>query len=319
MSAALSSSPAPGTAVSIGELIAARAEAQRLGLGSPQVLAAGPGGQPARLRGAGVEYAESRVYSPGDDPRSVDWRVTARAAVPHVKVWRQERERPVLLVVDQGPSMRFGTRVAFKSVVAARAAALLAWGASAQGERVGGLVLDGGPPRWCPPRRREAGVLDLLRGLSVAPVAAAPGAGFLARLPGLSGGPALPLPATGLLWLISDFADLHAAPGDWLARLAGRGTLVMLMVYDPIEANGPPAGHWPVTDGRRDLLLDLGSPARRERFTARLSDRLERLSALAGRHGARLLTLATDQPPGPTLARAIAARGPALPGGRPSC
>jgi uncharacterized protein (DUF58 family) len=89
-----------------------------------------------------MEFDESRVYLPGDDPRNMDWRVTARAGTPHVKLFREERERPVWLLVDQGPSMRFGTRVAFKSVVAARVAALLGWAAVDRGDRVGGLVFD---------------------------------------------------------------------------------------------------------------------------------------------------------------------------------
>ena len=74
------------------------------------------------FRGPGAEHDESRIYVPGDDPRHMDWRVTARTARAHVKVYRDERERPLWLIVDQGLSMRFGTRVAFKSVIAARAA-----------------------------------------------------------------------------------------------------------------------------------------------------------------------------------------------------
>jgi hypothetical protein len=105
-------------------------EARRLGIGiHGRVLATRAGGHLSPFRGPGVEYDESRAFVPGDDPRNMDWRVTARCARPCVKLFRDERERPLWLLVDQGVGMRFATRVAFKSVIAARAAALLGWAA----------------------------------------------------------------------------------------------------------------------------------------------------------------------------------------------
>ena len=125
-----------GTLADLQSLIALRGEARRLDIAPRgKVLATRSGGHLSRFRGRGVEFDESRVYQPGDDPRNMDWRVTARAAQPHVKLFREERERPVWLLVDMGPRMRFGTRIAFKSVIAAHAAALLAWAAVDQGDR----------------------------------------------------------------------------------------------------------------------------------------------------------------------------------------
>jgi uncharacterized protein (DUF58 family) len=96
----------------------------------------------SRHRGRGVDFAEVRLYQPGDDVRSIDWRVTARKAKPHTKVYREERERPTLIVVDQSRAMFFGSRVRMKSVAAAECAALLAWHSVDAGDRVGGLVYD---------------------------------------------------------------------------------------------------------------------------------------------------------------------------------
>ncbi len=76
-----------------------------------------------------MEFDEVRLYQPGDDARDIDWRVTARRGRPHTKVYREEREMPVMLLVDLGPGMFFGTRRQFKSALAARAAALCAWAA----------------------------------------------------------------------------------------------------------------------------------------------------------------------------------------------
>jgi uncharacterized protein (DUF58 family) len=114
-----------GVKVSLQDLLALRGEAGRLDLAPRgKILATRSGGHLSRFRGRGMEFDESRVYQAGDDARNMDWRVTARAGTPHIKLFREERERPLWLLVDQGPSMRFGTRVAFKSVVAAQAAAL---------------------------------------------------------------------------------------------------------------------------------------------------------------------------------------------------
>ena len=96
----------------------------------------------SKHKGRGVDFAEVRLYQPGDDIRSIDWRVTARKNVPHTKVFREERERPALLFVDQSQHMFFGSQQRLKSVAAAELAARIAWQITATGDRVGGMVLD---------------------------------------------------------------------------------------------------------------------------------------------------------------------------------
>ena len=88
----------------------------------------------------GIDFEEFRPYQAGDDIRLIDWRVTARTGRPFIKVFREERERPVIIAVDQTHNMYFGSRVAFKSVIAAQAAAVFCWLAIDNGDRVGGLV-----------------------------------------------------------------------------------------------------------------------------------------------------------------------------------
>jgi uncharacterized protein (DUF58 family) len=131
-----------GATVSVEELIALRGV--KLPLRTAVSATSGPhgGSRLSRHRGRGVDFAEVRLYQPGDDVRSIDWRVTARKAKPHTKVYREERERPTLIVVDQSRAMFFGSRVRMKSVAAAECAALLAWHSVDAGDRVGGLVYD---------------------------------------------------------------------------------------------------------------------------------------------------------------------------------
>ena len=113
-----------------------------------------------------MEYSESRIYLPGDDLRSIDWRVTARTGRVHTKLFHEERDRPTLFVVDLGAHMRFGTRRAFKSVVAAEAASLLAWAAVTNGDRVGGLVFADGRTAESRIKGGRHGALALFRVLA---------------------------------------------------------------------------------------------------------------------------------------------------------
>ena len=112
----------------------------------------------SRFRGRGMEFDESRPYQPGDDPRSIDWRVTARSTTAYTKLFREERERPVLVAVDLRSNMHFATQGCFKSVNASRAAALIAWAAHHRGDRLGGLIFGDTSHRELKPRlgRRSA-------------------------------------------------------------------------------------------------------------------------------------------------------------------
>lgn len=121
----------------------------------------------SNFMGRGIDFAEVRVYQPGDDIRTIDWRVTARTGKPHTKLFQEEKERPVLLIVDQSKSMFFGSRVTFKSVIAAQAAALIAWTALEGGDRVGGLVFSDTGHREVRPRRTKRSVLHLLQEINL--------------------------------------------------------------------------------------------------------------------------------------------------------
>ncbi|HOY58120.1 MAG TPA: DUF58 domain-containing protein, partial [Verrucomicrobiota bacterium] len=114
--------------VTLEELIRLKAEARGFTFLARQPLTSLLAGRHAsRLRGRGLAFEELRPYVPGDDVRSMDWKATARLRAPHVRVYSEERERPMLLVVDQRRPMFFGSRRAMKSVTAAQTAAVAAW------------------------------------------------------------------------------------------------------------------------------------------------------------------------------------------------
>ncbi|MBK1731605.1 DUF58 domain-containing protein [Thiococcus pfennigii] len=298
-----------GVRVTLAELLGLRVEAARLRIARRgRILATRHGGHLSRFRGRGMEFDEARPYQPGDDPRNMDWRVTARAGQPHVKCFREERERPVWLLVDQGPTMRFASRVAFKSVVAARAAALLGWSVTAGGDRLGGLVFDEARHLEQRPLARTAGLLPLLRALAAAPLSGegTGGGGGFTGLAAAADHLARRVRPGSLVFLLSDFADLAAADA-WAGRLGAGSELVLIQVVDPLERQAPPPGRYPVSDGRQIGWLDTRSAAARRAYAERFAEREARLVELTRRWPAHLVRLATDAPVGPALARGLAA------------
>lgn len=297
MTAADTSAIAP----SLRDLIAQR---ERVAAGMSRrggVTGAGPGTHRASPLGRGMDFAEVRAYQPGDDLRSMDWRHTARRGRPFTKCFHEERERPLLVFIDLGPTMRFGTRVAFKSVLAARTAALLAWATVDAGDRIGGVVWDGRTHRDIRPRGREAGALDLLRHLAdTDPTAGSP----TAPQASAAGGLAPPLRALARaarsgtqVVLLSDFHALDADAEHALLQLRSGARLTLVQVFDALEATPPPAGIYRIGDAQGERTLDLRTAAARAAYGAPFRARRDRLASLARRLGAAMIPLATDDDP----------------------
>jgi uncharacterized protein (DUF58 family) len=286
--------PGQGVVVDLADLLTMRAEAQRLSLGGPDVVRGlFPGLYRSLFRGRGLDFEEVRAYQWGDDYRMLDWRVTARSGRLHTKIFREEREHTLFLTLDAGPSMRFGSRRAFKWVAAARAAAVVAWLAADNGDRIGGLVFGDGPvPREQRALMGRTGAMNLFRLLERVGPHPAPGGGMAEALPRLG---RLAKPG-GLVLLVSDFADLDAAAEDRLAALVERHEVAALFVWDPLEADLPPPGRYGFSDGDRILTLDTGAEDLRAAFREAFAERRGRAEAVCRRLHIRFAPLPTDRP-----------------------
>lgn len=290
-----------GVVASISELIALR-EPSGLAASRAAICPAGPGNHVSIQHGRGMEFAEVRPYQTGDDLRAVDWRHTARRGRLYTKLFHEEHDRPVRILVDLSASMRFGTRGAFKSVVAARAAAWLAWRAIGSGDRLGGVVWSGDAPCEIPPQRRQHGALTLLRRIADAtatPPSTPAGEGVLPLHTLVR-----PLRAGSLNVIISDFATISAEVERQIVALAGCADLMLIHLYDIFEAQ-PPPGRYRITDGQQHRLIDLLSDTARREFSATFDKRCAMLEKLAMRTGASLLKLATDADLQQLLNRAV--------------
>ena len=294
-----------------GALIALRQSAREISLfPRRQAMAAQGGGYRSRFRGRGMEFDEARPYQPGDDVRAIDWRVTARTTFTHTKVFREERERPVLIAVDLRRPMFFGSQ-RLKSLAACDIAALLAWAGLAAGDRVGGLVF--GPDRQWDSRARKGrhGVLRLVQHLGEATralYAAAAGDNesedsfTLATILGDCRRVATP---GATLVVISDFHDLDSDCEKHLFELARHCDLTLCQVSDILERELPPAGLYNIDDGVAPRLLDSRRNKSRELFARQYLQRQTRLSTLAAKLALPLLTFHAEEPVVPVLQRAF--------------
>ncbi len=289
----------PGAELTLDELIGLRLQAGALQLSSrsPAVnLLAGS--HRSRFRGRGMDYAESRSYQPGDDIRNMDWRVTARTGQPHTKLYQEERERPVVVMLDLGPSMFFGTRGAFKSVVAARAAALIAWATVADGDRIGALLFNGGH-REFQPKGGKRGALRLISNLveatdPVRGLAQSPHSDGLNRALNRLQRVARP---GSLVFIISDFYNVDEETARHLMRLRHHNDLVAVQVLDALETAPPPPGRYGITDGEARGILDTHDQEQRERYRQWFQQQQQQVSELMQRRAIPLLRLGTSDDP----------------------
>src|SRR5262245_46280548 len=160
----MAETPAPGVYTTLDSLVRLRHRARGFSfLPRQPVQSLLAGRRASKLRGRGLNFEEIRKYLPGDDVRQIDWKVTARTRKPHARIYTEERERPVILVVDQRLGMFFGSRRNMKSVTAAEAAALSAWRTISVKDRVGAIVFNDTETREVQPQRTRSTALRILQ------------------------------------------------------------------------------------------------------------------------------------------------------------
>ncbi len=269
------------------------------------------GRRASRLRGRGLEFEEIRAYLPGDDIRAIDWKVTARTGSPHVRVTREERDRPALIVVDQRQSMFFGSRLNMKSVTAAEIAGFAAWRIFSAGDRVGGMVLADTGLDEARAARSRAAVLRLLGQVAETNGALSATAPVVAEAPALLN-QAL-RHAAGILthdWLLIVISDFDGADDETLrllARIATRNDVVMALVHDPIAHETPESGRLVVGDGRLQVELDFAEARVRRNLATIGGERLKRLLDWQTELNAAILPVSAGEPTEPQLLRLFGA------------
>ena len=243
------------------------------------------------FKGRGMEFAEVREYQPGDDVRTIDWNVTARANKPFVKRFTEERELTVLLMVDLSASGDFGTQAKNKRQLAVEAAAVLGFAAARKGDRVGIVIFTDRVELYIPPKKGPRHTLRLIRELlAFEPLhtgtdlrAAAEHVARVAK-------------RKAVVFFVSDFVVEN--PADALSMIAQRHDVIAVRVNDPRDRELVGAGLLEIRDAETGAraVIDSSSRRVREAYRDAMEHREQRLDATLRRAGVDDVSLSTDRP-----------------------
>ncbi|WP_058185762.1 DUF58 domain-containing protein [Terracidiphilus gabretensis] len=219
------------------------------------------GRRASHVRGRGLDFEELRGYVAGDDVRSIDWKVTARAQKPYVRVYSEERDRPTMLVVDQRINMFFGSRVSMKSVTAAEVTALAAWRSLHQGDRVGAFLFNDNSVEQIVAKRSRLTVTRILKRISHfnkmlhadMPVHPNP-----TQLNDVLESVARVCHHDALILIASDFDGADVRTRDLLLHLSRANDVACCLIYDPLAIHLPAADQLVVSNGELQVELQLG-------------------------------------------------------------
>ncbi|SMF25072.1 DUF58 domain-containing protein [Pseudobacteriovorax antillogorgiicola] len=242
------------------------------------------------FKGRGMEFDEVREYFPGDDVRAIDWNVTARMGQPFIKVFREEREMTLMLMVDVSPSQFFGTQEKSKVEIAAELAAVLAFLAIRNNDRVGVILFSDHVEQYIPPMKGRSHIWNIIRSvLSHEPK------GRATKLDEAISHYLQVIKRRSLCFLISDF--LTEGYENKLKQLAARHDLVCVDIEDPREQEWVDAGLLAIQDSEtgEQLVLDSGDPNLWRQIEEAWQEKVDGLQGLARKSGFDILSLRTNQ------------------------
>jgi uncharacterized protein (DUF58 family) len=269
----------------------------------------------SHFKGRGMEFDESRPYQPGDDPRNIDWRVTARSSEAYTKLFREERERPVLVVADLRSNMHFATRGCFKSVNAARTAALISWAAHHRGDRLGGLIFGDTSHRELRPRLGRLAALRYMHQLvehkdwpdPEKPAASSHEVREAALTQAMASLRRVARPGSQVV-IVSDFSGMTRTSQAYLAGLARHSEVLAVVVSDPLERELPPPGRYRIVSDDAEASIDTYGRAAREDYESAFADRINDLDVFFHRYGIHMLPMSTEDDPVHCLQQALGRR-----------
>jgi len=252
----------------------------------------------SRIRGRGLDFEEVRTYVYGDDIRNIDWKVTARMKTPQTRVYTEEKERPVFLIVDQSATMFFGTRTRMKSFAAAEVAALAAWKVFAVKDRLGGVVFNDQEASEIPPRYDRQNIQRFLS-IIVKKNKLLCSASFENSHPEMLDQVLKRTINTAkhdfLIVVISDFYGFNPVTHRLMSNLTRHNDMILIQVYDPMEEKLPD-GDIVLGSGQMQLAVSRNDKDLREAFSKRSGDLTQSMKSLVSSNGMTLIKVSTAEP-----------------------
>ena len=290
----------PGVYVELDELVRLQHKASGFSfLPKQPVHSILSGRHASKLRGRGLNFEELRNYLPGDDTRNIDWKVTARTGTPYVRVYTEEKDRTVWLLVDQRVGMFFGSQHRMKSLVAAEVAAISAWRVLSVGDRVGALVFNDTEISVIPPHRSNDRVMQILKkvvdknhALNASPELTPDPGKLNEALKEIS----ILARHDCLICLITDGDGLNRETRKHITRLAEHNDVLTAFVYDPLEKDMPAVGRLRFADGTGQIEADTSNKKLRHNFKNEFEQRLDWIQNASRRFSIPVLPLNTISP-----------------------
>ncbi len=255
--------------------------------------------------GHGMEYAESRPWVAGDDIRNMDWRVTARTGRPHTKLFEEERDQPWMIVVDLRSAMAFGSKTRFKSVQAARIAALLGWAGISLGNRLSGVLLTDSGVQMLGTARGRAGVIQFLQAMASIVIKPERRAFVESLSPGVFDQVVAKAPPSAAVFFISDFSGFTATSYQELSRLGSTRSLIAVRISDALETEAPQHGRYPVTNGEERHMVGIRDEDDENSWVQALEKITSEIRHNVVAAGARFAVIAAHADPVATLKRIL--------------
>jgi len=298
--------------------------ARQLPLKAGKIRSQWSGGYSSPFKGRGMEFDEVRPYQFGDEIRNLDWRVMARTGKPYTKMFREERERSVLLFVDLNSPMFFATQKAFKSVIASYTASLLAWSANYHGDRLGGLIFSEEQHIELRPKRGKKAVIHYIQQLvehsAWMNTSVSQGKAHESNFSGAASTTKDNSDDTSkqsngklnsteqalfrlqhvtnpgsLVFMISDFRGLTEQAEQSIAQLSKHNDIVLIFIYDPLESELPPKGVYRVSNQENNAFtLDTNNQNFRSQFHQNFITRKTHITKMCQRFGLYFLPLCTN-------------------------
>lgn len=246
------------------------------------------------FRGQGLEFDSVREYVPGDDIRNIDWRVTARTGAPHLKIFKEERERHIVICVDMNAAMRFGTRNTFKSIQAARTAALLGWRGIARQDRISACLFGDVPGgiHYFAPKRTQQSFCAMLKMLAAPPVEH-----HSIFIEDVLKHISQAAHTGSLIYVISDFMDItpHFQEEAGLSRLNKRCDVIFIAINDPADKSIYPVGTIGFCgNGSDKFYVNTESIAGREAYAGQWKENRQQLHEITFRSKIPVIELTTE-------------------------
>lgn len=252
----------------------------------------------SKVRGRGMDFSEMKQYVQGDDPRSMDWKATRRTGKAYIRVFNEERDRNVWLIISQRNSMFFGTKKMMKSVAAAHLSALAAFKVLDSGDRVGAVVYNDEKLTFFKAQGSRQGVMQILSEVTKQNQAL--------KASNTKDDPGQLNEALKIISSVAKHDDLILFIGDgtavdeesvkYVTNLAAHNDVLATLIYDPMEKALPASSSLFLSDARSAVDVDAADKGFQKRFKHRLEERANKLKHLSMQHAVPLLSISTERP-----------------------